>query len=581
MSPSAIAADEACVGNAMNGTTSDTYSVLEETRKALDTLLRAAKCQIPPEVKQTIRHVEFTNAHTGIPDFPVPLKENEAIGALKAVEAGIASAIADLVLGKQKRKATVNLERSSCFLFSTYMATVGGYDKSNPKSKALLKDTDLLAAQSNLYRRLSANLYETKNAGEYFHLHGSLEATTALNMVGLPGHRPDLTNYHAAINTIESHVRNFTAGQLEKMNAERRQAGVTCLKPEQFRATEHGRILSQEPPWRLSTLESDSPAVPFTQTLSKTPKPQILNGIKVLELCRIIAGPSMAKGLAEYGAQVIKVTSPNLSDVPFFQVDVNLGKHTTDLDLRRPADRERFEALLQDADVVFDGFRLGALERLGYGPRQVVELTRHRGRGIVYVAENCFGHVGPWAPRPGWQQIADCATGVAWEQGWFMGLDEPVVPPFPMSDYGTGCIGTIAALIGLYKRAKHGGSYHGTTSLCQYDLFLLSLGTYPKELQAKIKAQHDPDFFALRHYDSVDEVGKRALKTMRRIRPELFEDDRNTKETFSKAFNAKVKYVKPVVEVEGTYNGFVRQTRPNGFDKPSWEDWEVDEAMIQ
>lgn len=399
-------------------------------------------------------------------------------------------------------------------------------------------------------------------------------------MIGLPGHRPDLTDYHEAINTIESRVKDFTVEQLEALNAETKQAGVTCMKPADWKATEHGQILEKEPPWRLSTLETESPPVPFKPETSRAPKPQILSGIKVVEMCRIIAGPSMAKGLAEYGAQVIKVTSPNLSDVPFFQVDINLGKHTTNLDLKFPGDRKIFEALLLEADVVFDGYRLGALERLGYGPKQVLELTKHRERGIVYVAENCFGHVGPWASRPGWQQIADCATGVAWEQGWFMGLDEPVVPPFPMSDYGTGCMGTIAALIGLYKRAKYGGSYHGTTSLVQYDVFLLSLGTYSKELQAKIKAQHDPEFFELKHFDSVDEVGKRALKTMRRLRPELFEEGRNTKECFSKGFNADVRYVKPVVEIEGTWNGFLRQARPNGFDEPSWDGWEIDSDMI-
>jgi hypothetical protein len=399
-------------------------------------------------------------------------------------------------------------------------------------------------------------------------------------MIGLPSHRPDLTDYHEAINTIESHVQKYSAEQLEEMNAKRRQAGVTCMKPSEWRATEHGQTLDREPPWRLSTLEFDSPPVPFARVEGRTAKPQILSCIKVIEMCRIIAGPSMAKGLAEYGAQVIKVTSPNLSDVPFFQVDINLGKHTTSLDLRSQADRQTFEALLRDADVIFDGYRLGALERLGYGPKQVIELTKDRGRGIVYVAENCFGHVGPWASRPGWQQIADCATGVAWEQGWFMGLEEPVVPPFPMSDYGTGCIGTIAALIGLYKRAKYGGSYHGTTSLAQYDLFLLSLGTFSKELQAKIKAQHDPEFFELRHFDSVDEVGRRALKTMKRVRPELFEEGRNMKETFSKGFNAQVKYVRPVVDIEGTHNGFVRQARPNGFDGPTWDNWEVDDEML-
>jgi crotonobetainyl-CoA:carnitine CoA-transferase CaiB-like acyl-CoA transferase len=330
----------------------------------------------------------------------------------------------------------------------------------------------------------------------------------------------------------------------------------------------------------VDELESSSPPVPFTASQTQTAHPQILSGIKVLELCRIIAGPSIGKGLAEYGAQVIKVTSPNLSDVPFFQVDVNLGKHTTSLDLRSPEGREAFEKLLQDTDVILDGYRPGSLERLGYGPKQVVELTKSRGKGIVYVAENCFGHVGPWADRPGWQQIADCATGVAWEQGWFMGLNEPVVPPFPMSDYGTGCMGTIAALTGLYKRAKYGGSYYGKTSLCQYDIFLLELGTYSDEIQKKLRNMHDEHFFELRHYDSVDEVGRRAMKTMRRTHPELFDGELHTKETWSSAFKADVRFVKPVVKIEGTLIGWQRQTRPNGFDEPTWEGWEVEGDMI-
>jgi crotonobetainyl-CoA:carnitine CoA-transferase CaiB-like acyl-CoA transferase len=336
--------------------------------------------------------------------------------------------------------------------------------------------------------------------------------------------------------------------------------------------------LSQEPPWRLDVLESASSPVKFS-TVSSGGRPQILAGIKVLELCRVIAGPSIGRGLAEYGADVLKITSPNLSDVPFFQVDGNLGKHTADLDLRDLADRKIFEQLLQETDVVLDGYRPGSLERLGYGPKQIVELTKHRGRGIVYVAEDCFGHVGEWARRPGWQQIADCVTGVAWAQGQFMGLDEPVVPPFPMSDYGTGCMGTIAALTGLYKRALYGGSYHGTTSLCQYDLYLLRLEPYNEALLQDLRQMHNPEFFDLRHNDSVDEVGKRALKTVRKNHPELF-DDIHFHESFSLGFNAPVKFVKPVGSVEGIWNGFRRCSRPNGFDAPTWKNWETDSDML-
>lgn len=441
-------------------------------------------------------------------------------------------------------------------------------------------DTDLLQAQSIQYRRLSANLYETKNPGEYFHLHGSLEATKALNMVGLEGHRPDLTDYHECIKVIEDHVKQFTADQLEEMNAQIKQAGVTCLKWDDFRATEHGQTLLQQPPWKVESLETETPPTPFPFKPSSAPKPQILAGIRVLELCRIIAGPAMGRGLAEYGAEVIKVTAPHLSDVPFFQVDANIGKHTTDLNLKDAKDRETFEQLLQSADVVLDGYRPGSLNRLGYGPTQLQEIAKQRGRGFVYVAENCFGHVGPWSSRPGWQQIADCVTGVAWAQGHAMGLQEPVVPPFPMSDYGTGCMGTIAALVGLFRRAKSGGSYIGTTSLVQYDIYLLQLGLYDNEMMAKLREEHDADFFGLRHHDSVDEVGKRALKTMRRTHPELFEP-RHMQACFSKGFDAEVKTIKPVVDIEGYWNGFLRSSRPNGFDKPTWEDWEVDEDMLK
>ncbi|KAF2001769.1 CoA-transferase family III [Amniculicola lignicola CBS 123094] len=562
------------------GGTPNIYTLLHGTRKALGRLLSQADGQLPKECLPHIAKTTFLTANTGSPYFPSPLKQTEAISALKAVEAGIAAAIADLETAPRARKVEVDLERASAFLFSTYLATLGGMDKGHPNVRSFLKDTDLLQAQSNLYRRLSANLYETKNAGEYFHLHGSLEATKALNMIGLEGHRPDMTDYHECVKLIESHVKQFTADELEEKNWGIKQAGVTCLKWEEFKATEHGQILMQEPPWKIDVLESTTPPTAFPCTPSRAPKPQILSGIRVLELCRIIAGPAIGRGLAEYGAEVIKVTSPNLSDVPFFQVDGNLGKHTTDLNLKDPADRKVFEELLQSADVVLDGYRKGALDRLGYGPKGLIELTKSRGKGIIYVAENCFGHVGPWSSRPGWQQIADCVTGVAWEQGLAMGLDEPVVPPFPMSDYGTGCMGTIAALTGLYRRAKEGGSYVCTTSLCQYDIYLLGLGVYDTKMMAKLRAQHDDHFFALRHNDSVDEVGKRALKTMRRTHPELFEE-RHLQQCYSVPFKAEVRTVKPCVDVEGTWNGFVRSTRPNGYDGPTWEGWEVDEGMLK
>jgi crotonobetainyl-CoA:carnitine CoA-transferase CaiB-like acyl-CoA transferase len=300
----------------------------------------------------------------------------------------------------------------------------------------------------------------------------------------------------------------------------------------------------------------------------------------VLELCRIIAGPAIGRTLAEYGAQVIKVTSPHLSDVPFFQVDGNNGKHTCDIDLKSPLGRAQFEELLQTADVILDGYRPGSLDRLGYSPQKLADLVKGRGKGIVYVAENCFGSQGEWAGRAGWQQIADCVTGIAWAQGEFMGLNEPVVPPFPISDYGTGCMGAIAALTGLWRRATEGGSWVGHTSLCQYDVFLLQLGLHEEDVQESIRREHDKEFFELRHADSVDEVSGRALRSMKRVHPELF-DKMNMQKAYSRGFAEEIMWCRSPVTVEGLRVGFDRASRPNGFDKPTWDDWEIEKEVAE
>ncbi|ATZ54073.1 hypothetical protein BCIN_10g00950 [Botrytis cinerea B05.10] len=559
------------------------YSVINGSQEATRTLQQLVSSELPSEVLKHLEKVTYTTATDGTQIyFPCPFKETEATVALKSVEASVVAAIADLRYGEQKRKIEINLEQTATFLFSTYIATIAGMNKQHPDVKSKLKDTDLLKAQAILYRRLSANLYETKNPGEYFHIHGSLEAGKTLNMIGLEAYRPDLTEYRECINVIEKHVKQYTAAELEVMNAKINQAGVTALKWEDFKKTSHGQTLLNLPPWQLDRLQDDSPPTPFPKVAPATPnsKPQVLSGIRVLELCRIIAGPAMGRTLAEYGAQVIKVTSPNLSDVPFFQVDGNTGKHTADIDLKTPAGRATFEELLKSADVILDGYRPGALERLGYGPENIVKLISGRGKGIVYVSEDCFGYQGEWAGRPGWQQIADCVTGVAWAQGEFMGLNEPVVPPFPMSDYGTGCMGAIAALVGLFRRAKEGGSWRGTTSLCQYDVFLLGLGLYGDDVKEKVRKDHDDHFFDLRHADSVDEVGGRALKSMKRAHPELF-DEKNMQKTFSKGFGEEIKWCRSPVSIEGLRVGFERASRPNGYDRPTWEDWEIEKKVVE
>ena len=114
-------------------------TLLTGTKSALQQLLAKAKDNLPEESLPHIAKVRFSTANTGSPYFPSSLKQTEAISALKAVEAGVAAAIVDLHNSSKSRQINVDLERATAFLFSTYLATVGGLNKSNPEVKKLLK----------------------------------------------------------------------------------------------------------------------------------------------------------------------------------------------------------------------------------------------------------------------------------------------------------------------------------------------------------------------------------------------------------------------------------------------------------
>src|SRR5277367_4218780 len=116
------------------------YSVVSGARQALKDLRSLAGDQLPPEVDFYLDKVSFSTCSDGHKIyFPCPLKENEAAAALKAVEAGVVAAIADLRYGAQKRKIDINLEKTAAFLFSAYVATISGMGKGDPGVKSKLK----------------------------------------------------------------------------------------------------------------------------------------------------------------------------------------------------------------------------------------------------------------------------------------------------------------------------------------------------------------------------------------------------------------------------------------------------------
>lgn len=150
-----------------------------------------------------------------------------------------------------------------------------------------------------------------------------------------------------------------------------------------------------------------------------------LEGIRVLDVSRAIAAPIISKILAALGADVIHVSCLQLPDVPICMCDAQNGKRDVHINLKTEDGKRQLRKLLKDADVFVDGFRPGALEKLGFDAAS----CRAENPSLIYVRECCYGYNGPWAHRSGWQNIADACSGVCMVMGRWLGIgDEPVQP---------------------------------------------------------------------------------------------------------------------------------------------------------
>ena len=173
---------------------------------------------------------------------------------------------------------------------------------------------------------------------------------------------------------------------------------------------------------------------PTSETPASEPLPNqdamraALDGVKVLDLCIILAGPTMGRTLAEYGANVIKIDNPRRGSTVARHNDINRGKRSILLDLRSEEGRDVFWKLLEDADVVAQNYRAGSLERLGLGYEEV----KKRKPDIIYASLNAYGHVGPWAERPGHEGFAQATAGMTRRFG---GDGVPESQPNPVNDY--------------------------------------------------------------------------------------------------------------------------------------------------
>src|SRR5262249_13189705 len=149
------------------------------------------------------------------------------------------------------------------------------------------------------------------------------------------------------------------------------------------------------------------------------------------------------------GAEVLRIDPPDWEE-PGIIPEVLLGKRTARLDLRTPADRDRFAHLLADADVLVHGFRGDALDRLGYGADVRADIRP----GLVDVSLDAYGWTGPWAGRRGFDSLVQMSAGIAAEGMRAYGKDRPTPLPVQALDHATGYLLAAAALRGLARRRE-------------------------------------------------------------------------------------------------------------------------------
>jgi hypothetical protein len=192
------------------------------------------------------------------------------------------------------------------------------------------------------------------------------------------------------------------------------------------------------------------------------PPDRPLQGVRVLDMTRVLAGPVATRFLAGFGAEVLRIDPPDW-DEPAVVPEMVLGKRCARLDLRQPQSREIWEDLLRQADVLVHGYRSDALERLGLGRERRRELCP----GLVDVALDAYGWTGPWQARRGFDSLVQMSCGIAEAGMRQLGRDRPTPLPVQALDHATGYLMATAVIRGLTRRLSTGVGSVTRTSLAR------------------------------------------------------------------------------------------------------------------
>jgi crotonobetainyl-CoA:carnitine CoA-transferase CaiB-like acyl-CoA transferase len=435
------------------------------------------------------------------PILPTPFRIGVA-GSATLAATGLAAADLWEIRTGRRQSVAVDVRRATASLRSGHYMKLGDGEVSTRRNSIM-------------------GVYPTKDGRwSYLHCNFPNHRAAALSVLGVAEDR----------DAVARAVAKWDAAELEEAIIAAKGAGGMVRTRAEWARHPQGTAVAALPLMEIARI-ADSPPEPLPA--GKRP----LSGIRVLDLTRVLAGPTCARTLAEHGADVMKITGAHLPNLGYQEWDTGHGKLSAQLDLRRPADVETLRGLVCEADVFSQGYRPGSLGSRGLSPEDLAALRP----GLVYVSLSAFSHTGPWAQRRGFDTVVQTVSGMTTRQAEVVPGKTPGPQFYPVSaiDYCTGYLMAFGAMVALQRRAREGGSWLVRISLAQVGKWMADLGEVPADALKGV-----PEEFSAAELDSWS--------------------------TTSQTPSGPLRHLKPVAQMSETPPHWARPSVPLGHHRPEW-----------
>jgi crotonobetainyl-CoA:carnitine CoA-transferase CaiB-like acyl-CoA transferase len=443
--------------------------------------------------------VEFTGGPD--PVLPTPFRIGTA-GAATIAASGLAAAELWQARSGRRQCVTVDLRQATASLRS------GHYMR--------LADAKVSTARNTIM-----GVYPTRDGRwSYLHCNFPNHRAAALGVLGVAEDR----------DAVARAVATWNAADLEEAIIAAKGAGGMARAQAEWVKHPQAAAIAALPLMEIMRIGDSAP-----EPLPPGDRP--LAGIRVLDLTRVLAGPTCARTLAEHGAEVLKITAAHLPNLGYQEWDTGHGKLSAELDLRAPGDVDILRGLLRQADVFSQGYRPGSLAGRGLSPAELAALRP----GLVYVSLSAFGHAGPWAARRGFDTVVQTVSGIAIRQAESLPGEAPGPQFYPVSaiDYCTGYLMAFGAMSALTRRAREGGSWLVRISLAQVGKWIVDLGEVPAASLKGVPAEFTAGELERWSTESVTPAGR-------------------------------LRHLKPAVQLSETPPYWARPSVPLGHHRPAW-----------